>query len=143
MPDSLQDRYRSALGKPKKALLTPSLLLDLDVVKRNIAFVAGHLTDHAALRPQVKSHKCAEIARLQLAGGGISGFTTATLWEALALHNAGLDDFLIANQIVGPEKCRLLAQKPDSSTTGNGGNFDFGTPMWVRRRGIGDEGEAL
>jgi D-serine deaminase-like pyridoxal phosphate-dependent protein len=33
----------------------------------------------------------------------VNGFTTATLWEALALHNAGFDDFLIGNQIVGPE----------------------------------------
>jgi D-serine deaminase-like pyridoxal phosphate-dependent protein len=110
MPDSLQERSRSVPGKPKEALLTPSLLLDLDAVRRNIEFVAERLRGYAALRPHVKSHKCAEIARLQLAGGGVIGFTTATLWEALALRNAGLNDFLIANQVVGPEKCRHLAQ---------------------------------
>jgi D-serine deaminase-like pyridoxal phosphate-dependent protein len=107
---SLRERYAPALGKPKEALLTPSLLLDLDAIQHNIAFVAERLTGQVALRPHVKSHKCAEIARLQVEGGGVIGFTVATLWEALALREAGLDHFLIANQIVGPEKCRHLAQ---------------------------------
>ncbi len=110
MSVSLRERYAPALGKPKEALLTPSLLLDLDVVKRNIAFVAERLKGQAALRPHVKSHKCAEIAHLQRKSGGVIGFTVATLWEALALREAGLDHFLIANQVVGPEKIRHLAQ---------------------------------
>jgi D-serine deaminase-like pyridoxal phosphate-dependent protein len=110
--NDLRERYASALGQPKEALLTPSLLLDRDVLLRNIRVAAERLAGAAALRPHAKSHKCAEIARLQIQGGGVVGFTVATLWEALALHtaDAGLDRFLIANEIVGPEKCRHLAE---------------------------------
>ncbi len=110
MSVAVRERYAPAIGKPKEALLTPSLLLGLDAVQHNIAHVAERLTGQASLRPHVKSHKCAEIAQLQKKAGGVIGFTVATLWEALALHAAGLNDFLIANQIVGAEKCRHLAQ---------------------------------
>lgn len=110
MSDAVSESYLSALGRPKETLLTPSLLLDLDALQHNIAVVAERLRGQAALRPHVKSHKCAEIAHLQVEAGGVIGFTVATLWEALALHRAGLDNFLIANQIVGAEKRRHLAQ---------------------------------
>lgn len=112
MPGFPVESYTSAIGKPKEALLTPTLLLDLDILQRNIATAAARLTGKAALRPHAKSHKCAEIARLQMAAGNVIGLTTATLWEVIALANAGLNaaSFLIANQIVGAGKCRYLAE---------------------------------
>jgi D-serine deaminase-like pyridoxal phosphate-dependent protein len=60
------------------------------------------------LRPHVKSHKSAEIARLQIEAGAI-GLTAATVWEAAAMAAAGMDDLLIANEVVGEEKIRCLA----------------------------------
>jgi D-serine deaminase-like pyridoxal phosphate-dependent protein len=113
---SLRERYASAIGKPKEALVTPSLLLDRDALDRNIAVAAARPAGGAKLRPHAKSHKCAEIAQRQRAAGGVVGFTTATLWEALALGEAGLDDFLIANQVVGAEKCRQLARAARDKT---------------------------
>lgn len=112
MTDEPRDRYSSAIGSPKSELPTPSLLLDLEVLKRNIAVAAERLDGAVALRPHAKSHKCAQIARLQIAAGGVIGITTATLREIVALRNAGLTEvsYLIANEVGGPEKCRQLAE---------------------------------
>lgn len=88
-------------------LATPALLLDRRVLQRNIERMAGALGPGVALRPHVKSHKCLQIARMQLAAGAI-GVTTATVWEALAMADGGIEDILIANVVVGAEKLMLL-----------------------------------
>jgi D-serine deaminase-like pyridoxal phosphate-dependent protein len=93
----------------KDALITPALLLNLPAARRNIHRMATQLTGKAQLRPHVKAHKCPLIARMQSEWGAI-GFTTATVWEAVALANYGLDSFLVANEIVGPEKIHALAR---------------------------------
>ena len=44
----------------------PSLLLDLDVLERNLARMAGRAAAlGVALRPHVKTHKCLEVAARQ------------------------------------------------------------------------------
>ena len=63
----------------------------------------------AALRPHAKIHKSPILAQLQLDAGAI-GITTATVWEASAMIDAGLTDILIANQAVGPIKAAELAR---------------------------------
>jgi D-serine deaminase-like pyridoxal phosphate-dependent protein len=103
------EAYHSSIGRPRQELPTPSLLLDLEVLRRNMATMAACLPDPALLRPHAKSHKCAEIARLQLAAGAV-GLTTATVWEAAALARAGVPDLLIANEMVGAEKVAALAE---------------------------------
>jgi D-serine deaminase-like pyridoxal phosphate-dependent protein len=102
------DRFRCNIGKARDALTTPALILDAAVVRRNIAAMATRLQGPTRLRPHAKSHKCAPIARMQVEAGAI-GVTTATVWEAAALAQAGIDDVLIANQVVGEEKLRRLA----------------------------------
>src|SRR5438093_13689827 len=82
---------------------------DLEVLRRNMATMAGCLPGPARLRPHAKSHKCAEIARMQLEAGAV-GLTTATVWEAAALSRAGVPDLLIANEVVGAEKVEALAE---------------------------------
>ena len=70
------------------------------------AFVAG---GPAQLRPHSKTHKCVEIARLQLEAGAV-GITCAKVGEAEALADGGISDILIANEVVGPIKiARLVA----------------------------------
>jgi hypothetical protein len=44
-----------------------------------------------------------------MAAGAI-GVCTATVWEAIAMRQAGIIDVLIANQVVGGEKIKALAQ---------------------------------
>src|SRR5439155_378500 len=103
------ETYRSSIGRPPHDLATPALILDLPVLRRNIATMAERLPGPARLRPHAKSHKCAPIARMQLEAGAI-GLTTATVWEAAALSRAGVPDLLIANEVVGPEKIDALAR---------------------------------
>src|SRR5436190_18842992 len=106
--------YRSSIGRSRQNLATPALLLDLDVLRRNMATMAGCLPGPARLRPHAKSHKCAQIARMQLESGA-SGLTTATVWEAVALSRAGVPDLLIANEVVGGEKIQALAETARST----------------------------
>ena len=58
--------------------------------------------------PHYKSHKCAALARWQVNNGAI-GMTCAKLSEAEDLCDAGIEDILIANQVVDPAKIRKLA----------------------------------
>jgi len=60
------------------------------------------------LRPHFKAHKTPEIARRQLAAGSCTGLTCATVSEAEAVASF-CDDVLIANEIVGADKCARVA----------------------------------
>ena len=105
----IRDAYKSAIGKRRNELVTPALILDLDVARRNIDFMMGKLKGlPAKLRPHVKGQKCVELARLQLDAGAM-GICTATVWEAIVMGRAGIEDILIANQVGGAEKIRALA----------------------------------
>lgn len=90
-------------------LMTPALVLDLDAFERNISAYQQLINTHGLkARPHAKSHKCAEIARRQIASGSI-GISTATLHEAEALAEKGINDILITSPIVGlPKRERLL-----------------------------------
>jgi D-serine deaminase-like pyridoxal phosphate-dependent protein len=101
---------RALIGCGRDELPTPSLVLDLPVVRRNLAEMARRMEGlPAALRPHAKIHKSPVLGQLQLDAGAI-GLTTATIWEASAMVDAGLSDILIANQVVGPLKCAELAR---------------------------------
>jgi D-serine deaminase-like pyridoxal phosphate-dependent protein len=95
------------IGRARTELPTPALVLDVDVMRQNIATMAAWNRDHVAVRPHFKTHKCLEIAREQVASGAI-GVTCATVWEAAALVEGGLDEILIANEVVGPAKIAVL-----------------------------------
>jgi D-serine deaminase-like pyridoxal phosphate-dependent protein len=107
--DRMVDTRRSAIGRARHELITPALILDLDILRRNIAAMADWTVTHAKIRPHTKVHKCVEIARMQIAAGAI-GLTTATVWEAAAMARAGFDNILIANEVAGEEKLALLAE---------------------------------
>ncbi|MEO8458396.1 MAG: alanine racemase, partial [Chloroflexota bacterium] len=61
------------------------------------------------LRPHFKAHKTPEIAKRQLAAGSVTGITCATPDEA-DVASAFCDDILIANQVIGRDKVRLVAE---------------------------------
>jgi D-serine deaminase-like pyridoxal phosphate-dependent protein len=96
------------IGKPLAEVDTPSLVLDLDALRANIKRMAGFFAGrHCQLRPHFKSHKCTRIVLLQMEAGAV-GITCAKLGEAEVLADAGVEDILIANQIVGPVKILRL-----------------------------------
>ena len=87
---------------------TPALALDLAKLEGNIERMASFVANGPAkLRPHVKTHKCVEIARMQIAAGAI-GITCAKLGEAEAFASGGIEDILIANQIVGSKEFEQL-----------------------------------
>jgi D-serine deaminase-like pyridoxal phosphate-dependent protein len=85
-------------------ITTPAIVVDLPKLKQNIAKMQGMVTGYGKrLRPHVKTHKCSEVAKLQMQAGAI-GVTCATIGEAEAMASAGIRDILIANQLVTTEK---------------------------------------
>jgi D-serine deaminase-like pyridoxal phosphate-dependent protein len=108
--EHIKAAYSSSLGRPRGELPTPALVLDLDVARNNLRFMAGRMKGlPAKLRPHIKVHKCAELARLQVQSGAI-GVCTATVWEAIVMSRAGIEDVLVANQVCGRDKIGALAQ---------------------------------
>jgi D-serine deaminase-like pyridoxal phosphate-dependent protein len=108
--DHVRKTYGSAIGRSRRELITPALIMDLDVARRNIEFMTQRLaTLKAKLRPHVKCQKSPELARLQIEAGAI-GVCTATVWEAIVMSAAGIQDVLIANQVGGREKIAALAK---------------------------------
>jgi D-serine deaminase-like pyridoxal phosphate-dependent protein len=94
----------------KSEIPTPALVIDLDLLKGNIATMQGFFDGRPArLRPHSKTHKCPEIARMQVEAGAL-GITCAKLGEARVMVEAGLSGILIANQVIGPAKARELAR---------------------------------
>ncbi|MGZ8750394.1 MAG: alanine racemase [Pseudonocardia sp.] len=77
-------------------LPTPALLVDVDVMQRNIDDMASYAaTAGVALRPHAKTHKTPAIADLQRAAGA-TGLTVATVSEAEVFADAGHTDLFVA-----------------------------------------------
>ena len=74
-----------------QATPTPSLIIDLPTVKRNIARLAGYSREHnIAIRPHTKTHKSIRMAKLQL-DAGAKGLTVAKVGEAITMAQASDD----------------------------------------------------
>lgn len=102
----MSDKY--LIGLPEKSIPTPALVLDADIFEKNIKTMMDYLSSKGvSIRPHTKTHKTPMIARLQMNSGAI-GLCCATIGEAEAMVNAGLDHILIANQVVGEDKIRRL-----------------------------------
>jgi D-serine deaminase-like pyridoxal phosphate-dependent protein len=98
------------VGVSKSELDTPALCVDLDFLEGNIAKMqAAVARNRIATRPHAKTHKCAEIARRQLAAGAI-GICTAKVSEAEALMHAGIDRICMTTSNPSPSKIRRAMQ---------------------------------
>ena len=119
---------------------TPALVVDLDVMERNLSQMAEYCRRHnLRLRPHTKTHKIPELAKKQIESGAV-GITVAKLGEAEVMIDAGVipestptsnfdagvipkttptssfDDLLIAYPIVGPTKTHRLADLAQRAT---------------------------
>jgi D-serine deaminase-like pyridoxal phosphate-dependent protein len=100
----------SLIGKPVECIDTPALLVDYDILERNILQLQ-RASDQSglAVRPHMKAHKTPQIAHMQIRAGAI-GLSCAKLGEAEAMAAAGVEDLFIANSLVGtPKMARLVA----------------------------------
>jgi D-serine deaminase-like pyridoxal phosphate-dependent protein len=101
---------RMELGLSKWDLDTPALCVDLDKLEANIAKGQAMAAKNGiALRPHAKTHKCAAIARLQLAAGAI-GICTAKISEAEVLFEHGIDRICMTTSNPSPNKIRRAMQ---------------------------------
>jgi 3-hydroxy-D-aspartate aldolase len=100
----------AAIGMPLAEVDTPCLMLELDAFERNLRRLPDSLKGKPIrLRPHAKSHKCAEIALRQIALGA-AGVCVQKVSEAAMLVDGGVKDVLIANEVVGAPKVKLLAE---------------------------------
>ena len=96
-------------GLTEAEVQTPCLILDVDALERNIAAMQKAADALGVrLRAHGKMHKCADVARLQVAAGAV-GLCCQKVSEAEAFVRAGIDDVLVSNQIVDPLKIERLA----------------------------------
>ncbi len=81
---------KGSRGVSKWELDTPALVLDLDKLEQNIAAMRASLSaTKVGARPHAKTHKSADIAKMQIAAGAV-GICTAKLSEAEALFAEGV-----------------------------------------------------
>jgi D-serine deaminase-like pyridoxal phosphate-dependent protein len=106
-----------SIGLEKQELETPALCLDLDIYQRNAARMADFIIRRCQLnwRPHMKGQKAVELGRLAIDAGAI-GVTCATVYEAEAMVDAGVNNILLANQVVGERKAQRLARLQNKAT---------------------------
>lgn len=95
---------------------TPGLVLDLDVLDRNLDEMAAIARSAGVeLFPHAKTHRMAAIGLRQIEHGA-DGLCVAKLGEAEAFAAAGIERLFVANPIVGADKARRaleLSRKVD------------------------------
>lgn len=90
-------------------LETPALVVEKEPMERNMDKMTELLAgSKLKLRPHYKTHKSPWIAKMQLEKGAV-GITCSKLSEAEDLADAGVENILIANQVVQPQKVKKLA----------------------------------
>src|SRR6476620_220701 len=93
-------------GVSKWELDTPALCVDLDKMEKNIQTMQAALTKSGIpSRPHAKTHKCAAIAKRQLATGSI-GICCAKLSEAEAMVAQGVDKIMMTTANPSKNKIR-------------------------------------
>ena len=91
-------------------LESPSVLIDLDKMERNIARMQKRCDDLGInFRPHIKTHKIPNIARRQIDAGAV-GIACQKVSEAEVFADAGFRDIQIPYNIVGRRKTRRLAK---------------------------------
>ncbi len=96
--------------KSKLDLDTPCLVLDLDILERNLQKMQAAVGQAGKnIRPHAKTHKCSSLARMQIETGAI-GVCAAKVSEAEALVKAGLGGILITGPVPTPGKIKRLVE---------------------------------
>jgi D-serine deaminase-like pyridoxal phosphate-dependent protein len=89
---------------------TPALVVDLDIMERNLERVADYAREHCLrLRPHTKTHKAVRLARRQIELGA-AGLTVAKVSEAEIMLGAEPEEVLVAFPIVGHTKLARLVE---------------------------------
>lgn len=106
IPEALQ----ACVGLRVDRIDTPSLVVDLDAMERNIQRMADFARKHQVLwRPHAKLHKCAELALL-MQQAGACGVCVQKVSEAEALAAGGVLDITLTNEVISVHKLVRVAR---------------------------------
>ena len=95
-----------SIGTPITELETPALLVELDALESNFAYVAALYSGAVCkMREHAKNIKTPAILHKQIeAGGTVGGVCAAKVAEAEVMVEGGIKDILITSQVVTPDK---------------------------------------
>jgi 3-hydroxy-D-aspartate aldolase len=102
---------RSAIGMEKEQIDTPALLIDLDILEKNIQTMSEYYRGRkgAALRPHQKGHRLPVIARKQLKAGAV-GVSMTSFGLAEHYVRSGIKNILITSEVYGENKIKRLCE---------------------------------
>jgi len=93
---------------PYSSLDTPAVLVNMDKLEANIREMSQLAAEAGIkLRPHIKVHESALIARMQIEAGAC-GIEVGTMAQAEAMAEAGLDDIIVAHPVYGHHKLEIL-----------------------------------
>jgi 3-hydroxy-D-aspartate aldolase len=108
------------IGDRLSEVETPALVVHRSALERNLQRMKDYMDSINAdsarplapvyLRPHAKTHKCADVARLQIEKYGAVGICCQKLDEAEAMIDGGVMDILITNSIIGTIKIDRLCE---------------------------------
>jgi D-serine deaminase-like pyridoxal phosphate-dependent protein len=94
--ESSVHRHQRVLNRLVDRVDTPAPIVLADVMQRNIDRMQGFAAEHNLdMRPHVKTHKCLEVGRRQVAAGAV-GITAGTVGEAEVFAAGGFEDIFLA-----------------------------------------------
>ena len=109
MTSSFPDPYELT-GKSVEDIDTPSLVIDLDAMSRNLARMVEFAKKHnIRWRPHAKLHKSIALAKLQIAAGAV-GVCVQKTSEAEIMAAGGVHDIYISNEVIAPAKLARVAR---------------------------------
>lgn len=102
--------YLPKPGDHVTSLDTPSMLVDLTLMERNLSSLMSQLLPTGiSIRPHLKTSKSAIVAKKMVAAGAKGG-CVAKLSEAEVMCTKGFTDLLITCEVIGKEKVRRLVE---------------------------------
>ena len=129
----------SAQNIPYSSIDTPAVLLDLNQLESNIREMSQLAAGAGVkLRPHIKFHQCADIAKMQIKAGAC-GVEVGNVDQAAAMAEEGIGDILIAHPFYSEqkfEKLKRLANKP-------GLKLSVVVDMVEQAEGLSQVGQAL
>jgi len=124
---------------PYSSLDTPAVLVNMDKLEANIREMSQLAAEAGArLRPHIKIHESALIARMQIEAGAC-GIEVGTVAQAEAMAEAGLDDIIVAHPVYGHHKLEALKRLLDKP----GLKIAVVVDMIEQAEGVSQAGQAV
>lgn len=109
---------------------TPALLIDLDIMERNVKTMAAYARKHSLrLRPHTKTHKIPLLGKYQVDNGAV-GLTVAKVSEAEVMLASATPELLIAYPLFGATKmARLVKVAAETDVTVSVDSMETARPI--------------